>query len=142
MERGKERQCRLPVTNSCVGRCNCPESPARRTVPSYSERCYRALRPHLYPLSVPSRQLSTTNGSRSRTDPVDRWRFRPTLTFSECTSAEVSCATTCQLLKLPRERFHSSKSGHVNNRASFPDNITPEERVRAPTRETSHLPIY
>ena len=34
-------------------------------------------------------------------------------------------------MKQDREHFHSSKSGHIDNRASFPDNITPEERVRA-----------
>ena len=33
-------------------------------------------------------------------------------------------------MKQDREHFHSSKSGHIDNRASFPDNITPEERVR------------
>ena len=123
--------------HSCVGRCNRPQSPAHRTghhtanvVTGYfsppSTLCpNQHLRNDLRLIGVFRASILLTVCDFSRLSPSAEIRLH----------GEASCTTTARkLLKQHRKYFHSSKRNDIDNRAAFPDNITPKERVRAQVR--------
>ena len=149
----------LPFTRyqrSCVGRCNHPHSPARRTghhtanvvtayFPPPSTLCpHQHLRNDLLLIGVSRASILPTVCVFSRLSLSTKIRLH---CESSCTTTtrfsanirlhtEASYTTPRKLLKQHREHFHSSKSTETDNRAAFPDSITPKERVRAQVRPT------
>ena len=101
---------------------------------SYSKRCCRVYPSPLYPLSDHHlrNDLLLISVFRASILPTVCDYSRISLSAKIRLHSEASCTTTTRkLLKQHRENFHSSKRNDIDNRAAFPNSITPKERVRA-----------
>ena len=144
----------MPFTRyqlSCVGGCNRPQSPARRTghhtanvlFPPPPTLCpHKHLRNDLVLIRVSRASILPTVCDFSRLSLSAKMRLDSEASRTTATRfsanirlhTEASFTNTRELLKQHREHFRSSKSTDINNRVAFPDSITPEEHVRAQVR--------
>ena len=147
----------MPFTrywHSCVGRCNHPQSPARRTghhtvnvvtasFPPPSTLCpHQHLRNDLLLIGVSRASILPTVAFlvdyrlQRNYACIVRLPSPPPLVFSANIrlNDEAAFTTTRKLLNQHREHFQSSKINDIDSRAAFPDSITPRESVRAQVR--------
>ena len=133
--------------HSCVGRCNRPQSPARRTG-HHTANVVTASFPPLSTLCPPQHlrnDLLLIGVSRAWILPsvygtflayylfqrkyacIVRLPAPPPLVFSANLRlhTEASFTTTRKLLKQHREHFHPHKSNDIDSHAAFPDSISP-----------------
>ena len=118
---------------SCVGMCNRPQRPARRTGHHSSNAVIEPFAPPstLCPHHHFGNNLLLTGLARAPILPTVCGISSLSFSANIRLHTEAFCTTTRSIPKRHREHFRSSKSGNIDNRASFPDDTTPEDRVRA-----------